>query len=281
MEEVQQFKRQLATLGYSKSSVEMLPSCLREFLRFTIKPIDQIESKDITAYYQYLEERPHQRRSGGLSESYINHHIYSLKLYFTWLQENKRLLASPISSLSFPSPKSSPREILTQAEVQSLYAVCENKKERAMLSLFYGCGLRRSEGEKLNLRDIHFRTDLLYVRSGKGNKSRAVPMSEQVREDLKDYIFKERISKENEQSVITNRLGRRTRGNSYHHILRGILERASISKAISLHSLRHSIATHLLEGGLAIEYVRDFLGHKHLESTQLYTRVNQQQLEAL
>ena len=278
---VAQFKIQLERLGYSKTSISMLPACVKEFLRFTTKELIKIESIDILNYYHYLQERPNKRRAGGLSESYINHHIYALKLFFGWQEEKGIITENPISNLEFKAPTSKVSEILTQEEIKTLYNICETLKEKAILSLFYGCGLRRSEGEKLDLKDIHFKTGLLYVREGKGSKRRAVPLSIKVSQDLKNYSLKERIFQENETAFICNRIGRRTSGSSYNNILKLILERANIKKEITLHCLRHSIATHLLESGLSVEYVRDFLGHKHLESTQIYTRINNKQLWAV
>lgn len=278
MQEVQQFKTHLERLGYSKTSINMLPNCVKSFLEYANQEAAQVESTDITHFYNYLQERPNQRKSGGLSESYINHHVYALKLFFAWQEEKGAITENPISSLEFKSPTSKPREILTLTEIKELYESCENYKERAVLSIYYGCGLRRSEGEKLNLKDIHFRSNLLYVREGKGSKRRAVPLSEKVKEDLKNYALKERNPKGEETAFITNKIGKRTSGNSYNNILKVILERTAIKKEITLHCLRHSIATHLLESGLSVEYVRDFLGHKHLESTQIYTRINKKQL---
>lgn len=276
--ETKAFKTHLERLGYSKTSINMLPSCLKEFLEFTAKSIQEIESKDITNYHFYLQERPNKRRTGGLSESYINHHLYALKLFFGWQQEKGAITENPISSLEFKTPTSKPREVLTALEIKELFTVCESLKERAVLALFYGCGLRRSEGEKLNLKDIHFRSNILYVREGKGNKRRAVPLSPQVKIELWNYATKERETRENETAFITNRIQKRATGSSYNKILKTILERTGIKKEITLHCLRHSIATHLLESGLSVEYVRDFLGHQHLESTQIYTRVKNRQL---
>jgi integrase/recombinase XerD len=285
MQEVKNFKIHLERLGYSKTSIYMLPNCLKEFLEFirqrngqTAKPILEIETKDITNYHEYLKERPNKNKAGGLSESYINHHIYSLKLFFGWQQEKGVITENPISSLEFKAPTSQPREILTAHEIKELYAACETLKERAVLSLFYGCGIRRSEGEQLNLKDIHFRTNLLYVREGKGNKRRAVPLSPQVKKDLWNYATKERETRENEAAFMTNKIQKRATGSSYNKILKSILEKTGIKKEITLHCLRHSIATHLLESGLSVENVRDFLGHKHLESTQIYTRVKSKQI---
>lgn len=278
MNEVQQFRSHLERLGYSQSSVRMLPSCVKEFLETTSKPIHEIGPQDITTYYHYLQERPNRRRSGGLSESFIHHHIYSLKLFFGWQQEKGTINENPISSLEFKSPSSRPREVLTFDEIQGLFSACETLKEKAMLCVFYGCGLRRTEGEKLDLKDIHFRNNLLYVREGKGSRRRAVPLSEKVKQHLEHYALKERYIKPGEAAFITNTKGRRTSGNSYNKILKALLARTGIEKEITLHSLRHSIATHLLESGLSVEYVRDFLGHKHLESTQIYTRIKDKQL---
>lgn len=278
MQEIKQFRTHLERLGYGKSSVQMLPSCVAEFLKYTSKPIHQVESKDITRYHDYLHERPNRRRAGGLSESFIHHHVYSLRLFFSWQMESGQLTGNPISSLEFPSPGSQPREILTIEEIKELYQVTTMLKERAVLSLFYGCGLRRSEGEKLNMKDIQFRSNLLHVREGKGNKRRVVPMSGQVKSDLLNYALKERFAMDSEQACICNRAGRRATGDSLNRIVKSILARTGIEKSLTLHGLRHSIATHLLESGLAVEHVRDFLGHKHLESTQIYTRIKSKQL---
>jgi integrase/recombinase XerD len=249
---VKQFRIHLERLGYSKSSVQMLPSCVKEFLEFTSKPIEEIEPKNITAYHQHLQERPNKRRPGGLSENYINHHIYSLKLFFTWQQEKGSIIENPISSLEFKAPTSKPREILTQEEIKQLFKATKSLKERAVLALFYGCGLRRTEGEKLNLKDIHFRSNILYVREGKGSKRRAVPLSPRVKTELWNYAINERLALstsassaesrgEGEAAFITNRIHKRTRGSSYNNILKTILDSAGIQKEITLHCLRHSI----------------------------------------
>ena len=278
MEIVKDFKQHLERLGYSKTSLQMLPSCLKDFLEYNTKAVAEITSADILNYHQHLQERPNKKRPGGLSESYINHHIYALKLYFGWEEEKGNITENPISSLEFKAPTSPPREILTQEEIKELYESCETLKEKAVLNLFYGCGLRRIEGEKLNLKDVHFRSNLLYVREGKNSKRRAVPMSEKVKEELKNYVLKERKAKEEEQAFIINKIGKGQCGYGLNRLFKELVSKTQISKEVSLHSLRHSIATHLLESGLPIENVRDFLGHKHLESTQIYTRVNKKQL---
>lgn len=279
---VHAFKAQLERLGYSKTSVLMLPKCVQEFLEVQqIKQLTTITQQHIQEHHQYLQTRPNKRRAGGLSESHINHHIYALKTFFKWLEATGSIQVNPISGLTFPSPKTKPREIVTQHEIKTLYNQCETYTERAVLSIYYGCGLRRTEGIKLDLKDIHFRTGLLYVREGKGAKRRVVPMSRKVKHDLQTYIYKERKAKLGETAFLVGQNGSRINENIVSRLLKTLLEQAEIPKNITLHGLRHSIATHLLESGMSLENVRDFLGHSHLESTQIYTRISKKQLDKL
>ena len=183
-----------------------------------------------------------------------------------------------MSSLHFERPTYNYRSALSLSEIKELYAHCETKQDRALLGIFYGCGLRRSEGEALNLRDVHFRQNLLYVRSGKFGKRRAVPMSEQVKEDLWTYVIEERQAKPGETAFLCNRSWKRLKGQDCNLHLQALAKRSNLNGHISLHTLRHSIATHLLQSGLPVEYVRDFLGHKHLEATQIYTTIRNEDL---
>ncbi len=282
---IKEFKAYLSQLGYGKTTVYMLPVCVAEFIDKHQKPFNEIEASDIAAYHDYLKQRPNKRGAGALSESYIRHHLYALKVFFTYLLENEQIERHPVqaylSSFKLSKPTSKPREILTKTEIELLYQATMNYKEKAVLSLFYGCGLRRSEAAQLGISDLHFKSRLLYVRSGKGGKRRAVPMSKKVQNHFEYYIKLERdknIKKINQTALILNQNGRPMSGSSYARLLKEILARTNIKKHITLHCLRHSIASHLLVGGLSLEYVRDFLGHKHLESTQIYTRIKNKQL---
>ena len=106
MEIVEEFKTYLEGLGYSLGIVNSLPAALNEFLERTGKEVKEINKEDIKRHYQYLQERPNKKRSGGLSESTISHHIYSLKLFFAWQLELRNIASNPISGLSFKTPTS-------------------------------------------------------------------------------------------------------------------------------------------------------------------------------
>jgi site-specific recombinase XerD len=281
----EQFRNYLTQIGYSKSSCLMLPDCVRDFLAYNnITDLKQINQAHINSFYEWLQIRPHKHKQGGLSEIYINHHVYALRVFFTWLEKTEQIQHNPISAIKFKRPVSNSRQPISIEHIQDLFASCVTAKETALLHLFYSCGLRRTEAVLLNSNDIHFKQQLLYVREGKGAKRRVVPMTARVAKELETYYVTERLTLTNvkdHDAFMINRVSERMSGDSYNRELKTILERAEISTENTLHHLRHSIATHLLESGLKLEDVRDFLGHSHLESTQIYTKVNQTQLRSL
>ena len=231
---IHQFHRHLQHLGYNKNSQWMLPSVVSEFLEVQqITDFTEVPPSQITEHYEYLQSRPNKRTGESLSEQYIRHHLYGLKVFFQWLIDRGIIHTHPMSVLSFPKPSVKKREILTEAEIQGLYQYCETYKEKALLSLFYGCGLRKSEGIKLNLKDVAFKTGLLYVRQGKGAKRRVIPMAREVEQNLKNYLRKERKAKAGEPAFMCNMVGSRMRGNSYYKPLKKLLKKAEIDKDIS------------------------------------------------
>lgn len=278
---VETFRSYLAQLGYSKSTVNMLPACVLDFLQYTnTTEVKQINQEQIQSFYEYLQNRKQKRKEEALSETFIHHNIYSLRVFLNWLEQTQQIKYNPISNIKFKRPQGNTREPLSQKEINQLFENAITAKEIAILHLFYSCGLRRTEAESLNTSDIHFTQNLLYVRAGKGAKRRVIPITEKVKKELENYYNKER-TKINEEAFILNRTNERMSGDSYNRALKEIIKRAEIEKEITLHHLRHSIATHLLENGLSIEFVRDFLGHTHLEATQIYAKVRAKQLKNL
>ena len=282
---IHDFEKHIKIIGYQKMS----SSGLRELLHRIEnegKQVDEITSEDIKAHHEFLLTRPNYSRAGGLSSATINGYLFTIKLFFNYTQKVGLIKINPMSVLSFPQRVSRQRSVLNKSEISQLYEVCKSDQERALLSLFYGCGLRKSEAVKLNTKDVDLRGKWLYVRSGKGKKRRVVPLSESVARDLKSYQFNERSKQESRwtkasdrKAFMLNKVGTRMKGNSFWKSFKNILSRTTIKKQISLHHLRHTIATHLLASGMSIEQVRDFLGHTHLESTQIYTRVKTNQLK--
>lgn len=284
---ISQFKAFLQHVGYSESTRNMLPACVSEFLEHQhITDIGYVEQQQVKQFYGYLQERPLKKRKGMLSEMMISHYVYALKTFFAWAQATGQASYNPVSGMKFRRPKQNVREPLSTEEVSQLFAAAATLKEKAMLHVFYSCGLRRSEGEMLNIQDIHFSAQLLYVRQGKGARRRVIPVTARVVAELQQYCQAERCSSvartlKDQDAFMLNRAGHRMKGDQYNRLLKSILERSGIDKDITLHHLRHSIATHLLQGGMSMEYVRDFLGHSHLETTQIYAKTDQQKLSSL
>jgi len=285
---LQQFKAFLYQVGYSEGTQKMLPALIKEFIEEqSITDISYIEQQKVKSFLEFLQTRPLKLRSGALSEMMISHYVYALKTFFTWLEITEQIDYNPISGMKFKRPKQNVREPLTTEEINQLFEATTSLKETALLHVFYSCGLRRFEGEALNINDIHFKQQLLYVREGKGAKRRVVPITEKVSSELEDYYLNERCNSKvkkvkDQEAFMLNRIGNRMNGDQCNNLLKSIIEKSGISKPeITLHHLRHSIATHLLHSGMSIEYVRDFLGHSFLETTQIYAKPKAEQLKLL
>lgn len=281
------FKEYLYQVGYSESTQRMLPALVTEFMQQQrITDISFIEQQQVRSFYEYLQTRPLQKRSGALSEMMISHYVYALKTFFTWAEVTGQADYNPISGLKFKKPNQNQRQPLDTAEIKQLFEAATTLKQTALLHIFYSCGLRRTEGEQLNIHDIHFKDRLLYVREGKGAKRRVIPLTEKVTAELEAYYLQDRCNSKakrvkDEDAFLLNRIGNRMAGDQCNKLLQQLTDKADLKKEVTLHQLRHSIATHLLQGGMPMEQVRDFLGHYFLESTQVYARPAAEQLKLL
>lgn len=279
------FKQYLEELGYSKMSCDQLPKSVGEFIDFhSLSSLRAVERGQIHDFYEWLQIRPNKRREGALSEMSIVHGMFSLRIFFGWLEKTGQLSENPMSGIRIRRAVATVREPLTEEEIGLLFGIAERLRDRAILHLFYSCGLRRSEAERLNIRDVAFKKRLLYVREGKGARRRAVPMPQKVAAELEAYYLEERMKSKiikNEDAFMISQFGKRMSGSGYYVIFKSLVKTTAIEREVSLHHLRHSIATHLLKAGLSVEAVRDFLGHRQLESTQVYVKVSQDQLKGL
>ena len=281
------FLKYLSVLGYqSSTSYKKAVKELLERLEEKGKLLTELTKSDLEQHYDYLQKRPNYRTGGALSVYTIKGYWFGLQLFFTYLEKTDQLPINPMSGLSYSFPSLSTRKALSKAQIQSLYEVCESHQDEALLALFYGCGLRRSEAANLQLRDIDFRRQLLYVRRGKGKKRRVIPLTPKLVSDLKKYGYEERpqqISKwtktKDHKAYMLNKIGTAISGYRYWDHFKQMVKRTDLPKNTSLHHLRHSIATHLLEEGMELERVRDFLGHDFLETTQHYTHISNEQLK--
>jgi integrase/recombinase XerD len=281
---VKGFERWLQTLGYAESTVLASVNYLRDFFFYLkeneMNSLEQINNQILNNYHNYLQKRKNKRKPGSLSQNYIISNINALKRFSRYLQVTEK--ANLEIDIHPQSNRVQKQTILTRAEVGALYKACGNDilgiRDRAILGIYYGCGLRRSEGQALNLDDVLLREKLIYVRKGKYYKERYVPMTETVREDFENYIYVSRakiLSFKNvrQEAFFLGMRVKRLGGNALINRIHKLTEAAKIDKETGLHTLRHSIASHLLQSGMTLEEVSQFLGHASLESTQIYTHL--------
>jgi integrase/recombinase XerD len=152
-------------------------------------------------------------------------------------------------------------------------------RDRAMLAVYYGCGLRNGEGVNLDVDDVHFDQQLLHVRKGKNYKERLVPLSSHTIEHLQNYLYDARpfLLLNKTDALFLSNSGKRLSGQMMLLRLKVLIQLTGNTelqhKDIHVHTLRHSIATHLLQNGMSLEKIKEFLGHTSLESTQIYTHL--------
>jgi integrase/recombinase XerD len=307
---LQSFREWLDVLGYAGSTVYSMPHYVQGYLHYLEQQgkqqIHDIENKSIKAYYNNdLKQRTNMlHKSGGLSNCYLNKHLQALQKFSDYLRQSGRL---QIPKLYIPTEEEENeiKAVLTQEEVQQLYKACEqyeqemeNKKmplvyeilslrDKAMLTILYGCGLRRNEAVHLDISDIHADKNYIYVKKGKNYKERIVPINTTGITHLQNYLYESRprfLRNEKEEAFFISQRGKRINGQSMLLRLKLLIQRVDNtelqSKQVGLHTLRHSIATHLLQNGMKLEAIAKFLGHSSLESTQIYTHLMEKENEA-
>ena len=254
-------------------SHKMYKTAVFEFLEFQTlraKHTSDFSQADMIAYFEHLTTRKNKRRGGTLSQSTINHHLFAIHQLFDYLLRANYQDALPIVPKYLRSEQTE-RSVLTIEEVKELYKYCENEQETAILSVAYGTGLRRSEIEALNIRDVRLRDATLIVQNGKNSKRREVPLSDKVVKDLKDYLHNYRTLKSKDRrAFFVNLIGMRMRGDTLNRRVKMIASRTAIDTEITLHTLRRSIATHLADNGAGIYFIQSFLGHTDIDTSHLY-----------
>ena len=303
------FKEWLEVLGYSWQSVYYMPIQVRGLLNH-LERQNKADLTDITTeaitnyYYQELKQRKnYMRDAGALSAKHLNKHLQALRKFTEYLRQTGKLQI-PLLNIRQEEIIEEKPTVLSEEEIRQLYKATEiipdklkhakprefyemlNMRDRALLSIFYGCGLRRNEGYHLNIMDINLDSAVVHVRKGKGYKERFVPISRKGVQHITEYLYDARpmLLKDNrEDALFLAHNGKRLGGQMLMLCLKALARKTNDSelqqKEIGLHTLRHSIATHLLAHGMSLEKIKDFLGHSSLESTQIYTHLINEQHE--
>ena len=283
----------LDTLGFSNGLVYDYKFRVRDFLEWLqmqgISQINLLTDKHLKNYFDYIETRPNKRKKGGLSVSHLNHNFGAIDKLMEFLYQMGVATAPTPTNYRLKVDKAlrvNNIEPFTQEEIKTLHANIGNtynqftftQKEakheqlKLIFALYYACGLRRTEGYNLTVKDIDFDKRTIFVKQGKNYKDRIVPMNESVYKALQHYIYNFRnLQKVNHKRLFIHHTTALSR--SLKELQQTTQNEQIQSKKLTLHILRHSIATHLLQNGMSVENISRFLGHSTLDSTQIYTHI--------
>jgi len=263
--------------GLSKKTIESYSSDLSRYLEFLRqKGINNIMDADTPLLLKHLIAL----RESGLGSKSCARHLITLRGFYRFLSQEKVLKFDPAKLIDLPKSGLKLPDVLSVSEVNLLLSIPDTKtplgkRNAAMLELLYAAGLRVSE--LVNLKFLEVNLEVCFVRVlGKGSKERIVPFGTHAKNKIDDYIIntrplllKDRIS----PYLFLARAGQPMTRQGFWKLLKQYTKQAGITKKITPHSLRHSFASHLLEGGADLRTVQVMLGHVDISSTQIYTHV--------
>jgi integrase/recombinase XerD len=275
------YLEELRVRRFSASSIEKarfeLPRLIHHLRENGVADARAVTEEHLVAYARHLERRV-TRRGTPLAAASRASAISTVRRYFSFLASHAYLLRDPARTIPLPKVRRLPRGVLSERQARQLVSApfggtAIGKRDRAILELLYGTGIRLGEATRAAVSDLDLREGVLLVRSGKGRKDRVVPVEGRAALALDTYLAEARpvLAKRVDAALFLSRHGGRLSLGG----LRAIVQRhgRAIGVDVSPHALRHTCATHLLRGGANIRHVQELVGHRSLATTALYTRV--------
>ena len=266
--ELIQFEQYLQQRRYSQNTIKAYREALKVFASFiSPKSLSSIENRDLERFnYEYILKK-------GLSSSFQNQVINALKLYVKRFNSESfdfNAIERPIKGSSLPI-------ILSSSETEQILWLTRNIKHKTMLMLIYCCGLRRSELIGMRIRDVDSDRMLIQITNSKGNKDRLVPLTQKMLKQLRMYYRMYRPK----DFLFEGANGGKYSATSLQKVFKRSVHLAKINKRVTLHTLRHSYATHMLEAGVNLRYIQEILGHRSSKTTEIYTHVQSKDFKKL
>jgi integrase/recombinase XerD len=269
IENIAKFKQWLRSKRYSESTITTYSEALKTFLIFyREKAIADITNQDVIGYNnEYILKN-------NLSASYQNQIVNAIKLFFQTIRETKMM----VDKIHRPKRSKVLPNVLSKEEVKLILNAHSNIKHKMMLSLIYSCGLRC--GELLALQPVHIDSNrnIVLLKNAKGKKDRIAPLSPKILEMLRAYY---KINKPTTFLFEGLTAGMPYDARSLQQVFKQALTKAKITKPATLHWLRHSFATHLLESGTDLRYIQELLGHSSSKTTEIYTHVSTKSIQQI
>ena len=268
-EGIEQFKRYLRSKRYSESTIKTYSEALKSFLVFCrTKPIGEIDNDDVIGYNNDFILK------NNLSPSYQNQIASAIKLFFLVVKDTK----IDLERIHRPKRAKVLPNVLSKEEVKAILDAHSNVKHRMMLSMIYSCGLRCGELLALKPVNIDSKRNIVLLKNSKGKKDRIAPLSQKILAMLRVYFsaYKPKLYLFEGQTP-----GVAYDARSLQQVLKQALQKAGIDKPVTLHWLRHSYATHLLESGTDLRYIQELLGHNSSKTTEIYTHVSTKSIQQI
>lgn len=284
---LEQFKIRLQTQGASKDQQYIKPNMVKEFLYYMEQngktKLSQINQKLVNRYFEYLRNRPLETKAGGMSDGYLMKHRESVLRFIEFASGLTGVAVGKGQSgirIRLVKSKTTSKVILLEDEVKDVFNACDDTmlgiRDKAILSLLYGCGLRRKELLTLDANDIDLNKGRIHIDTSKTKYARDIPMTKQVQQHIEDYLFNVRNHMLDSNSTLTNFLiterGTAISNSNLAKIMDKLNDKVGITKKVTCHLFRHSIATHL-HRFLPLQDIAQFLGHRNLDSTMIYTHL--------
>lgn len=266
--QIERFKQWMRSKRYSESTISTYTEALKSFLVFyREKSIDDITNEDIIIFNnEYIIKNT-------LSASYQNQIVNAIKLFFKTTQDTR----IEIDKIHRPNNAKKLPNVLSKEEVFRIIDAATNLKHKTLLALIYSSGLRISEALNIKATDIDSERMLIHIKNAKGKKDRYTLLSSKVLGLLREYysLYKPKTF------LFEGQNGGQYNSRSAQLVLQECAAKVGITKRISLHTLRHSFATHLLESGTDLRYIQDLLGHSSPKTTMIYTHVSSSSLKKI
>lgn len=267
--EISKFSNWLRSKRYSDNTIKTYCDALKSFLMFfDSKTPDAITNDDVIIYNNdYIIKNK-------LSFSYQNQIVNAIKLYFRTIQEK----TLDIDKVHRPKRAKTLPNVLSKEEVKMILEAQLNVKHKMMLSLIYSCGLRCGELLALKAENIDSKRNIILIKNAKGKKDRIVPLSLKILDMLRSYY---KLYKPKTFLFEGQKQGQAYDARSLQQVLKQAVSKSGITKPVTLHWLRHSYATHLLESGTDLRYIQELLGHSSSKTTEIYTHVSTKSLQQI
>ena len=261
-------EKELRLRGYSHKTVKAYIGHIRRLAGYFERDLSGLDEKDIKDYLLSLVEERDCRYS------YVQQALSAIKFYCVNILKKSFV----VSTMSFPRKERQLPDVLSQSEVAEILCHTTNLKHRTILYLVYAAGLRVGEVVRLKIEDIDDKRKVIKVEQGKGKKDRYTLLSSRAELLLKDYIS---VYKPDVWLFEGDIPGHHLTERSVQRVFENSCNKAGITKHVSVHVLRHSFATHLLESGTDLRYIQELLGHSSSKTTEIYTHVSTKDLRKI